>query len=220
MDIQLQDLIEKIKSDGVAGAEAEAQAIIDDAHKKADSIVQDAEAKADSIIKNAKAETARMEKASEDAITQAGRNLILSFRDGINKELSAVAKAEAEEALSPDTLKQLIPEVVKAWAANPDEEELEVLLSPEDLKVLESSLREALRSRISKGLVIRSDASFGRGFRIGTKDGAAFYDFSADEVADLFSSYLNPRISDLMRKAASSVEPEAEKLSGSAESEK
>ena len=99
MDIQLQELIEKIKKDGVSSAETAARKIIADAEKKAASIVSDAEVKADSIIKTAKAETERMEKASEDAIAQAGRNLIISFRDGINKELFAIVNSETEKAM-------------------------------------------------------------------------------------------------------------------------
>ena len=82
MDVQLQELIDKIKRDGVASAETAAQKIISDAEAKAATIVKEAEEKADGILKSAKAETERMEKASEDAITQAGRNLIISFRDG------------------------------------------------------------------------------------------------------------------------------------------
>ena len=46
------------------------------------------------------------------------------------------------------------------------------------------------------------DNSVAAGFRIGVKDGAAFYDYSADSVAELFSSYLNPRIAKLMKEAS------------------
>ena len=40
MDVQLQELIDKIKKDGVATAEAEAAKKIAEAEKKAESIVQ------------------------------------------------------------------------------------------------------------------------------------------------------------------------------------
>ena len=53
MDIQLQELIDKIKNDGVASAEAKAKEIIAEAEKKAASIISSAEEKADSIIKRA-----------------------------------------------------------------------------------------------------------------------------------------------------------------------
>lgn len=211
MDIQLQELIEKIKKDGVSSAESAARKIIADAEKKAASIVSDAEVKADSIIKTAKAETERMEKASEDAIAQAGRNLIISFRDGINKELSAIVNSETEKAMDKDLLKKLIPETVKAWSANPDADDVSVLLPAKDLKVLETSLKTALKAKISKGLVIKSDASLSAGFRIGSKNGSAFYDFSAEEVAALFSAYLNPKTTEIMKKAAAGIAEEEPK---------
>lgn len=211
MDIQLQELIEKIKKDGVSSAETAARKIIADAEKKAASIVSDAELKADSIIKTAKAETERMEKASEDAIAQAGRNLIISFRDGINKELSAIVNSETEKAMDKDLLKKLIPETVKAWSANPDADDVSVLLPAKDLKALETSLKTALKAKISKGLVIKSDASLSAGFRIGSKNGSAFYDFSAEEVAALFSAYLNPKTTEIMKKAAAGIAEEEPK---------
>ena len=208
MDVQLQELIDKIKRDGVASAETAAQKIISDAEAKAATIVKEAEEKADGILKSAKAETERMEKASEDAITQAGRNLIISFRDGINKELSALVTAETEKALDKDVLKKLVPETVKAWAENPDASDISVLLSPKDLKALDAGLRTALKAQISKGLEIKADATLSSGFRIGMKNGSAFYDFSADEVAALFSAYLNPRTAQLMKNAAEGIPPE------------
>ena len=98
MDVQLQELIDKIKKDGVGAAEASAQAIIADAEKRAEAIVAEAERKASESEKKAKAEAERLEKASIDAIKQAARNTILSFRDGINAELSALVQSETAKA--------------------------------------------------------------------------------------------------------------------------
>ena len=210
MDVQLQELIDKIKRDGVSSAENEAKDIVSKAEQQAASILKEAEEKADSIIKNARAETERMEKASEDAITQAGRNLIISFRDGINRELSALISAETEKAFDKDLLKKLVPETVKAWAANTDAKDVSVLLPAKDLKALETGFKTALKAQISKGLEIKADASLSSGFRIGAKDGSAFYDFSADEVAGLFSAYLNPKTTELMKKAAAGISGSSE----------
>lgn len=218
MDVQLQDLVDKIKKDGVKSAESSAAKIIAEAESKAASIIAEAESKADNIIKSAKAETERMEKASNDAIIQAGRNLIISFRDGINKELSALVNEKVLDVYDKDLMKKLIPDTVKAWANNPDSSDLSVLLSPKDLKVLESTLKTSLKAKISKGLVIKSDSSLSSGFRIGSKDGSAFYDFSAEEVANLFSAYLNPKVTELMKKAATAISEE-EKVSTEKKSE-
>lgn len=202
MDVQLQELIDKIKKDGVATAEAEAAKKIAEAEKKAESIVADAQAKAGEIIKNAKAETERMQKASDEAIVQAGRNMLLSFKDSLVAELDGLIQAETAKAETKDVLAKLIPETVKAWAKNSEASELSVLLGEKDLKALESSLTAELKSEISKGLKIKLDKTLTAGFRIGVKNGAAFYDYSAESLAEMFASYLNPKVAALMKEAA------------------
>lgn len=202
MDFQLQELIDKIKKDGVSSAESAAAQITADAEKKAASIVEDAQKKADDMIKNAKSEIARLEKASEDAVKQACRNMLISFRDSLVAELDGIVQSETAKSYSPDLMKSLIPETVKAWCKNVDASELSVILSEKDLKSLEGELKAALKAEIEKGLEIKPDSTLSAGFRIGVNNGAAFYDYSAESVADLFSAYLNPRVAALMKDAA------------------
>jgi V/A-type H+-transporting ATPase subunit E len=202
MDIQLQELIDKIKKDGVSSAEAKAEKIVSDAENQAAQIVQEAQKKSEDMIKNAKAEIARLEKASEDAITQAGRNMLLGFKDGLLEELNKIVQAESAAAFSKDVLVKLVPETVKAWTKNTDTSELSVLLSEKDCKELESEFKAALKAEIAKGLEIKTDKTLSKGFRIGVKNGAAYYDYSAESVADLFAAYLNPRVAAIMKEAA------------------
>lgn len=202
MDVQLQELIDKIKKDGVASAEQEAKTIKENAQKDAESIIAAAKEKADSIIKDAQAETTRLEKASIDAIKQASRNLLISFRDGISAELSALIEAETKTAYSKSLMEKLIPETVKAWVSKSDASEVSVLLSEGDLNELKSGLTSSLKAEIEKGLEIKPDKTLSGGFRIGMKNGAAFYDYSAESVAELFAAYLNPKLADIMKQAA------------------
>ena len=206
MDVQLQELIDKIKKDGVAAAEKESAKIIAASEKKAESIIADAEAKAEQIIKSAKSETEKMEKASEEAIIQAGRNMLLSFKDSLIAELDGLIQAETTKAVSKDVLGKLIPETVKLWAKNSDASELSVLLSEKDLKALEKSLTASLKAEIKKGLEIKPDKTLAAGFRIGVKNGAAYYDYSAESLAEMFAAYLNPKVAGLMKVAAKEAE--------------
>lgn len=218
MDVQLQELIEKIKKDGIASAEEEAGKIVAEAENKAQQIIKDAEEKANGILKNARQETERMTKASEDAIAQACRNLVLECRERVNKELNEIIINQTEKAYDKDMLKKLIPVTVKAWAANTSTDDITVLLSPADLKALKSSLYTALKAQISKGLTVDSDASIVSGFRIGSKAENSFYDFSSDEIANLFASYLNPKTAEIMKNVL--VNLDGEKKAAPAKEEK
>ena len=90
MEIQLRELIDQIRKDGVETAETEAEAILKAANEKAEKIIADAQAQADKILSDAKKENERMVKSSEDSIRQAGRNLLISFRESVTRELDAI----------------------------------------------------------------------------------------------------------------------------------
>ena len=201
MDCQIQELIDKIKKDGISTAEKKEAEILSEAEKKASSIVSDAQKKSDDMIKNAKTEISRLEKASEDALLQASRNMLLSFKDSLISELDKIIKSECASSYSKDVLSKLVPETVKAWTKNADASELSVLLSEKDLSSLESNLKSALKDEISKGLELKTDKTLSNGFRIGIKNGEAYYDYSAEAVADLFARYLNPRVASIMKNA-------------------
>ena len=85
MEIQLRELIDQIKKDGVEAAESEAQAILKAANDEAEKIILSAKAEAKRILQEAKKENERMVKSSEDAIRQAGRNLLISFRESVTR---------------------------------------------------------------------------------------------------------------------------------------
>lgn len=202
MEVQLQELVEKIRKDGVESADAKAAEIIRNAEAKASAIIDAAREEAEKISLKAEADAKRSEQAAVSAIQQAGRNLILSFRDGIGSELDALVKAETAKAYNAEVLRELVPAAVKGWISNKGAEDISVILSPADASKLESALKAALKEELAKGLVIGADSSLSGGFRIGTSNGAAYYDFSAEAVAELFSAYLNPRVAQIMKSAA------------------
>ena len=115
MEIQLQELIDQIKNDGVKAAETEAASILESARAEAEKIVSDANAEAEKIMLEARAQNERFVRAGEDSIRQAGRNLLISFRESVAKELNAIAGDHVKEALSSDALARLILTAVENW---------------------------------------------------------------------------------------------------------
>lgn len=196
MEVQFQELIDKIKKEGVSAGQSQADEIVAKSKEEAAKIVADAKAQADALIKKAEEEIARKEKASEDAIKQAARNLTISFRDGITAELSALIKSETAKAFDSKLMEKTIPEVLKAMAS--DNDDLSVIVSED----VEKGLKAALNAEIAKGLTIKSSKDVNNGFRIGVNNGEAFYDFSAESVAEMFAAYLNPKVAALMKEAA------------------
>lgn len=201
MEVQLQEIIEQIKKDGVVAAEAEAKAIVDAANAEAEGIIADAQAKADRILAESKAEIERMTKSSEDAIRQAGRNLLISFRESVTRELRAITAENVTALYSSDAFAQLIINIIEHWAAKPDAEDITVILNAEDLKKMEETLLAALNKKMLSGVTLKANDSFDGGFRIAENSGSAYYDFSVEAVVDMLSNYLSPRVTELLKEA-------------------
>ena len=201
MEIQLQALIDQIKKDGVDAAVAEAEAVIKAAKEEAEKIISDAKAQAEKYLLDAKNENERMVKSSEDAIRQAGRNLLISFRESVSKELNALVSENVTAVYSSDAFAKLIVNAVEGWVAKPDAEDIAVVLNSEDLKSLEETLVAGLKERLGKGVTLKSNDNFDGGFRIAVNNGGAYYDYSAEAVVDMLSNYLSPKVTALLKEA-------------------
>ncbi len=201
MEIQLQELIEQIKKDGVETAEAQATAILETAKAEAKKIIADANAQADKILFDAKNKNERTVKSGEDAIRQAGRNLLISFRESVVKELNAIIGENVSSVYSSDALSQLIVKAVECWLSKPEATDISVILSSDDLAKLEDTLLEELKTKILTGVTLKANENFDGGFRIAVNGDGAYYDYSKEAVTDMLSSYLSPKITALLKEA-------------------
>ena len=201
MEIQLQELIDQIKKDGVEAAEAQAAAILETAKAEAERIISDANAQADKIMADAKNENERIVKSGEDAIRQAGRNLLISFRESVAKELNAIIGENVSSVYSSGTLPQLIVKAVESWLSKSEATDISVILSGEDLTKLETALLTELKAKMLTGVTLKANDNFDGGFRIAVNGDGAYYDYSKDAVTDMLSNYLSPKITALLKEA-------------------
>ena len=201
MEIQLQALIDQIKKDGVDAAVTEAEAVLNAAKAEAEKIISDAKAEAEKYLINAKNENDKMVKSSEDAIRQAGRNLLITFRESVTKELNAIVGENVTAVYSSEAFAQLIIKAVEGWPAKPDAEDISVILNSEDLKSLEDTLVAGLKEKMIKGVTLKANDNFDGGFRIAENNGGAYYDYSAQAVVDMLSNYLSPKVTALLKEA-------------------
>ena len=201
MDIQVQELINKIKKDGIETASKEANRLKSEAETEARQIVEAAKKEAAEIIEKGKKDAARFEKAGTAAVAQASRNLVLAFKNEIQALLDSLVKSQLETSYSTDVLKAVLPELLKAWGIK-SVDSLAVLLPEASLAKLRGFFSEKLAAELKKGLELRSDRNLAGGFRIVKKDGSAYYDFSAEAVAEMLSAYLNPQLAEILKVSA------------------
>ena len=201
MDIQVQDLIEKIKKEGIETASGEAAKIKGEAAAEAARILESAKKEAEKIIENSRQEAERSEKAGVAALEQASRNLILSFRDEVQSLLNKLVVSEISGNYDENILKAVLPDLLKSWAEK-GSDNLSVILPEKELSALQGFFKEKLARELLKGVELKSSRNINTGFRISNKEGSAYYDFSAEAVAQLLSTYLNPKLAEILKAAA------------------
>ncbi|MDR2402838.1 MAG: V-type ATP synthase subunit E [Spirochaetaceae bacterium] len=206
MEIQLQELIEKIKRDGVESASGEAARLKSQAEAEAKRIIDSARREAEEIIARAKSDAERTERSGMAALAQASRNLVLAFRGEIESILDAIAVRETTAAYDEGTLKKVLPDLIEAWISRDSAGAAPDLLLPEGvLKSIGAYFDEKLAAELKKGLELKPDRNLSAGFKIANRDGSAYYDFSAESVAELLSAYLNPRLGGIVKEAAKGI---------------
>ena len=186
MDLKLDDLIEKIKKDGVQQAESQAQSIVSEAEKKAKEIIAQAEKKAADIESAAKDSAAKYQTNANAAIEQALRDSVLVLREKIVTLFDAAFKRKVSDSLQPDFVKELIVKIVDAWS-----KDTKIELNPAQQQQLTELVFAAVNEDVKKGIEIKTDSSIQNGFRIGTKGNEIFYDFTDEGLSEFLQKYLN-----------------------------
>jgi V/A-type H+-transporting ATPase subunit E len=201
MDVQLQELIEKIKSEGIKSAEKESARVLKEAQHKANDIIAEAHNEASGIIAKANDEVQRFEHTAKDAVAQAGRNTILSLRTRITELFDALIAEQTKEAYTTKVLEEAIVSLIKSWSKE-QTPNLQVLLSSSDLKKVEKQLKRRLAAELKKGVELKPFPEIQAGFRISMKDGSAYYNFTDQGIAEILAEYLNPKIAEIVQEAA------------------
>ncbi|MBN2658714.1 MAG: V-type ATP synthase subunit E [Spirochaetales bacterium] len=197
MDVQLKELIEKIKTDGVKTAEDKAAEILRNAEIKSAEIIDNANKTAQRIKEEAKTEAARSEQSGREALKQAGRDLIIDVKGQIGDLFTGLIKAGTAEVLTGKALTDGIASVLGNWKGNV--EDLSVLVSEKQLSEIDKELKSRLAKEIKAGLEVKPYKGAAAGFRVSEKDGKAFFDFTDDVLADYLSRYLNATLAETLK---------------------
>lgn len=201
VDISIQDLLDKIKREGLEEAEKAARAILEKARAEADAITAQAGEEARRIVTVADQEADRKRAAFQEQMTQSGRDLILSVRQEIVRLSDHILRREVRATLTPAVIRQMIVALLDKWRMEEPFPGVEILLSEEDCAALEEGLIDGLQGEIRKGVSLKPVRTIDRGFRIGERDGAVHYDLTDEALADVLSQYLNPRVAAFLKEA-------------------
>jgi len=199
-DVQLKELIDTIQREGVDKVRQESEALLGQAREKADAIVAAARTQADTLLANSRREQERLEHAGRESLKQASRDLLLKVRKQLETLFSALLKDKTREALHDKEIVAAIVAMIANWSPE-RQKQIEIQLPQKQFDSLASSLRKAMAGKIAAGIEIKAAAELTHGFRVGEKGGHAYYDFSAESIAESLALSLNPVMAQIVADA-------------------
>ncbi len=212
----VEKLIERLKQEGVAAGQKEAERLVEEAQRRADWIINQAREEIEAMQKQAEESMARERAAAEEALRVAARDTVLQMREGVVRRfrmrLHSLVGAQLED---PSFLHQLILEVAgraRQDAGIDTQTRLEVIL-PRDVVGL-SELREhpekvtqgvlgqyvqAVAGELFReGLAFSVSDAFQDGIRIRLLEKEVEIDLSEQAVSQLLLQHLQPRFRALL----------------------
>jgi V/A-type H+-transporting ATPase subunit E len=194
MDVKIENIIEKLKKEGVEKAQKASEQILADAKKKADQMIATAQKDAEKIVDDAKKQAASFEESSRVALKQAARDGELLLKRRIHALFDTVFKASSGEAMQPEFMQKLIYKLVEQWS----DKDLEIRVSEKDLKSLKKLLLAGMKKKAKTGIELKASADLQHGFRIGIKGDDVYYDFTDDSIAEILRMALNPKLKKML----------------------
>lgn len=202
MTEELQSLLDRIRTEGVERAEAEAARIVAEAGERATGIVAGAERQAAELRSAAETDAAATLQRGHTALEQAGRDFLLSLQKSIESVLRETLCETVADALTPDIMAQILVRLADAYAAHDmNESRVDVLLSPEDRDAVGAIVMEKYRELVRQGLTLRPDEREDHGFKVSFVDYNLYHDFSAEALAEALAPVLKPPLCDIVRRA-------------------
>ncbi len=197
MDVKLEDLIQKIKQDGIDEAQKESQAIIDKANQEAVAIIDAAKGQAKKLIEDGQNNIQRLKTNGEKSLQQAARDLSLSLKEQLTALLDRLLKQKISGTLSPEFIKDMITKIIDKWAQD-KKADIEVLVGEKDQKKLAELLFADLKEEAKKAIEIKVSPTIEKGFRIGIKDQEVYYDFTDESLLEALKEFLSPSLSAIL----------------------
>ncbi|MBR0055960.1 MAG: hypothetical protein IJP66_01395 [Kiritimatiellae bacterium] len=196
MSEELQSLLDRIRSDGVEKANAEAKAIIDAAKAEAAKIKADAESAAAKARKDAEADAAAFAARAEATVRQAMRDAKLQLAAELEKQVAAFVTSGVKGALADEAaITGWISKAVDGYLAQ-GEKGLEVALGG-DAAAMAAAVKAALAAKAADGIKVEASPSFPDGFTIRLDGGRVEQCFSAEAISEALGRLLRPELARL-----------------------
>lgn len=201
MQNKLQELTEKLYSEGLSKGREEAERIKADAQKEAEQIISKAREESEQIISTAHKEAEDIKERILNEVKMSSRQSYTTLRHEIESLISSNAlKTPISEAMNDNALiKDIISTIVSAFSPQSDKAaDLSIILPEKSKGELDRFITENITKQFNQGLEIKFDKKVSSGFKIGPKGEGYHISFTDKDFEELVGSYLRPRIREIL----------------------
>jgi V/A-type H+/Na+-transporting ATPase subunit E len=196
MQNKLQELTEKLYSEGLSKGKADAEELIANAKKEAEEIVAKAKEEYIRILENAKRDSNDFRVKIENEIRMVSRQTLAAVKQNIEEVVitRAIEDSVKESVNSKEFLGSLIKSAVASFnPANNDAVTLEILLPESKKNELDSFIKKDILAQLNSGIDLQYDKKIQSGFKIGPKGEGFHISFTDKDFQGLISQYLKPK---------------------------
>ncbi len=198
---ELQYLIERIQREAVDTGENQAAQLVAQAKEKAEALLRAADIQAKALVQKAEQDAQHFTERSRQTLQQASRDLLISVGQVAEAIFSKLALEAVTQAMTPDTLRDMLVKMTEAYARQSDQK-IDVLLNPHDQEKLLAFFKERFREQLQKGLTLRGDERVLKGFQVSIEGGRVKHQFTPESIAEALSTYLRPVLAEIVYQVA------------------
>jgi V/A-type H+-transporting ATPase subunit E len=211
----VQELIDRLREEGVAKGQGEADSLITEARKQSMTILDDAQREAEEILAKARAEAESIVENGNEGLRLASRDVILKLREAFHSEFeNRVQQLVGFTLKDRKFLEQLILEVAREATPEDPTKRLNVLLpegevTEEELAAEVADVKEGSLAAFVLGLaadVLREGLSFGvsddpsPGVRVQIVEDDVQLELTDETITALLLQYMAPRFRAILEK--------------------
>ncbi len=213
----VENLIQRLREQGVAAGQERAESIVLDAQKRAEWIIEEAQLEAQQLIDNAKKQSDALRASGEDALKLATRDALLKLRDTLLGSFSQEVKRVVGQKMDQQAfLERLILQLagqVREQLDLDNKENIRIFLpntpvgvdelknNPDELKAgtLTHYTAAIAADMLRDGVSIQVSDEVGGGLSVRLEEDDMVVDFTDETLAALLLEHLQPRFRVLLQ---------------------
>ena len=195
MDTKIQELTEKLLSEGVEKGKEQAEQIIQQAQAKAQDIINQAKGQADDIVNAAKKDANSLDQNTKSELKMFCQQAINALKTEVANLVSdkIVKQAVKDVVDDKEFMNNFMLKLAEKWGAQED-----IIISTKDAQSLKALFAKKAKALLDKGVDIQQVNGQKANFTVMPADGAYKVNFGNEEFEDYFKSFLRPQIVDML----------------------